>query len=248
MDWDRGSYEETAKELLPAAEHVVQRAGIEEGHRVLDVGTGSGNAALLAARAGADVTAIDPSPRLLEVARQRVGAGRFEVARAEDLPFEDGSFDRVLSLFAVIFSEQPQRAAAEITRVLKPEGRALLTAWEPQGALNDALGILGATTAKAAGTSGERFRWGDPDTVSALFDHATVAVEHAELRFDVPSADRYLERFETSHPAGLLFRDVLTRAGTYTETREAARQALDRDLPETIGYLVYTISSPRSAA
>lgn len=248
MDWDRGRYEETAKELFPAAEHVVQRAGIEGGQAVLDLGTGSGNAALLAAQAGAQVTAVDPSPRLLEVARERVGTGRFELAKAEDLPFDDASFDRVLSLFAVIFAEQPERAATEILRVLKPDGRALITAWEPVGALNDALGILGGAAAQAAGTLGRRFGWGEPGNVIGIFDGATVEVERAELSFGAPSAEQYLEAFETRHPAGLQFRDVLTRAGTYEEVRARARAALEADLPDRIGYIVYTVSAPGTAA
>src|SRR3954454_20436985 len=128
VDWDRGSYEETATELAPAAQDVIDRAEIQPGHDVLDLGTGTGNAAFLAARAGANVTAVDPSRRLLEVARERVKTGTFEVAKAEELPFQEQSFDRVLSLFAVIFTEQPQQAAAEILRVLKPTGKALITA------------------------------------------------------------------------------------------------------------------------
>src|SRR3954464_10882647 len=114
VDWDRGEYEDTADELPPAAEHVVQWAQIASGDTVLDLGTGTGNAALLAARAGANVTAVDPSPRLLEVARQRVGEGEFVVAKAEDLPFADRTFDRVISMFAVIFTEDPEQAASEI--------------------------------------------------------------------------------------------------------------------------------------
>jgi ubiquinone/menaquinone biosynthesis C-methylase UbiE len=248
MDWDRGNYEETATELFPAAEHVVQRAGIEEGHAVLDLGTGTGNAAFLAARAGARITAVDPSPRLLEVAKERVGAGDFHVATAEDLPFDDKSFDRVLSLFAVIFSEQPQKAATEITRTLKPQGKALITAWEPKGGFNDAFGILGSETAKAAGAQRERFGWGDPDQVTALFADAAVDVERATIAFPPESAEDFISRFESRHPAGMLFKDVLTRAGTYEQTRARAKRALEADTPAEVGYFVYTIRSPRTAA
>jgi ubiquinone/menaquinone biosynthesis C-methylase UbiE len=248
MDWDRGSYEETAKELFPAAEHVVQSAGIEEHHEVLDLGTGTGNAALLAARAGANVTAIDPSPRLLGVAQERVGEGRFEVAAAEDLPFDDQSFDRVLSVFAVIFSQDPPKAAQEIERVLKPTGKALITAWEPQGGLNDALRIIGTATAEASGNRRNRFAWGDPGAVRPLFTRTTVDVERAAIPFAAASAEDYLSAFESRHPAGILFKDVLTQAGTYEETRARAKQALEADTPTEVGYFIYTISSPRTAA
>src|SRR3954451_6114183 len=167
VDWDRGAYEETATELAPAAEHVVRQAQIEPGQDVLDLGTGTGNAALFAARAGANVTAVDPSERLLEVARERVGQGEFIKAQAEDLPIDAESFDRVLSLFAVIFSEQPEHAAQEIQRVLRPDGRALITAWEPVGAMSEALGILGKATSEAAQAAlqRDRFPWGEPAKV-----------------------------------------------------------------------------------
>src|SRR3954451_14741770 len=117
VDWDRGEYEDTADELAPAAEHVVQCAQIASGDSLLDLGTGTGNAALLAARAGANGTAVDPSPRLLATARERIGEGPFHTANAQDLPFYAQSFDRILSIFAMIFSEQPEQAAQEIQRV-----------------------------------------------------------------------------------------------------------------------------------
>ena len=244
MDWDRGHYEDTADELAPAAEHVVARAGIEAGQDVLDLGTGTGNAAVLAANLGANVTAVDPSPRLLDVARQRVGRGEFLVAKAEDLPFEDRSFDRVLSLFAVIFSEEPERAAREIVRVTR--GKALITAWEPTGPMNDALGVLGRATSEAAQTPSRRFDWGDPDKVRGLF--GDVGVERATIGFEAPSAEVYMQRFETRHPAGMLFRDVLTRAGSYDDVRARALAALGdgRPLRVTSSYFIFTIE-PRAA-
>jgi len=244
MDWDRGSYEETGAELMPAAEYVVARAGIEAGQRVLDLGTGTGNAALLAARAGANVTAVDPSPRLLEVAEQRIGEGTFEVARAEELPFPDDSFDRVISMFAVIFSEEPERAASEILRVTK--GKALITAWEPVGPMNDALGILGNATREAAQRRARRFEWGNPDNVRGLF--GDVGVERASISFEDASAEAYLQRFESRHPAGMMFKDVLTRAGTYDEVRARAKAALGdaEPLRVTSSYFIFTVE-PRAA-
>jgi SAM-dependent methyltransferase len=244
VDWDRGTYEETAEELAPAAAHVVQRAGIEEGHEVLDLGTGTGNAAVLVRRAGANVTAVDPSPRLLEVARQRVGEGTFKVAKAEDLPFDDQSFDRVLSLFAVIFSDEPEKAASEILRVTR--GKALITAWEAVGPMNDALGILGRATSEAAQTPHRRFDWSNLDNVKGLF--GDVDVERATIGFEAPSAEEYLKRFETRHPAGMLFRDVLTRNGHYADVRAQALAALgdERPLRVTSSYFVFTVG-PRAA-
>jgi SAM-dependent methyltransferase len=244
VDWDRGTYEETAEELAPAAAHVVQRAGIEEGHEVLDLGTGTGNAAVLARQAGANVTAVDPSPRLLEVARQRVGEGTFKVAKAEDLPFDDQSFDRVLSLFAVIFSDEPEKAAGEILRVTR--GKALITAWEAVGPMNDALGVLGRATSEAAQTPHRRFDWSNLDNVKGLF--GDVDVERATIAFEAPSAEAYLQRFETRHPAGMLFRDVLTRNGNYADVRAQALAALgdERPLRVTSSYFVFTVG-PRAA-
>jgi SAM-dependent methyltransferase len=255
VDWDRGAYEDTATELSPAAQRVVQDAQIAPGHSVLDLGTGTGNAALLASRAGANVTAVDPSRRLLEVARERVGAGEFAVATAEDLPFGDQAFDRVLSLFAVIFTEHPAEAAREIVRVLKPTGKALITAWAPVGGMHEALGILGKATSDAAqAPQRDRFPWGEPDKVGELFARAgaDVAVDRAELSFDAPSAEAYVERFETRHPAGMLFRDVLTRNGSYEEKRAEAIEAIGRHnesgtaLRVSSGYFVFTVE-PRAA-
>jgi len=241
VDWDRGHYEDTASELQPAAELVVQRAGIEQGHEVLDLGTGTGNAALLAAQAGARVTAMDPSPRLLEVARERVGEGEFVVGKAEDLPFDDQSFDRVLSIFAVIFSEQPELAAKEILRVTR--GKALITAWEPVGPVNDVLAMLGRATSEATQRPHRRFDWGDPDNVKGLF--GDVGVERAYINFEAPSAEAFLQRFETRHPVGMVFREVLTSNGNYDEVRERALHALgdERPLRATSSYFLFTVES-----
>src|SRR5919199_1651139 len=103
LDWSVGEYERSAHELAPAARHVVELAALAPGERVLDVACGTGNAALLAARAGAVVTGLDAAARLIDVARGRAAdAGveaSFVVGDAQALPFEDGAFDAVLSIF-----------------------------------------------------------------------------------------------------------------------------------------------------
>src|SRR6476661_1655572 len=131
MDWGLGRYEDTASALEAASIHVVDLARLVPGERVLDIGCGTGNAALRAAREGAETTGLDPAVRLIEVARGRAAAegvdADFVVGQAESLPFEDASFDVVLSVFAVIFTADPERAISELLRVLRPHGRALVS-------------------------------------------------------------------------------------------------------------------------
>src|SRR4051812_22967201 len=100
MDWGVGQYEVTADELLPFSRAVIAEADLQPGERLLDVGCGTGNAAAVAAESGADVAGVDPAPRLVEVARERVPSGEFVVAGAEALPFDDATFDCVVSIFA----------------------------------------------------------------------------------------------------------------------------------------------------
>src|SRR3954471_20220970 len=154
VDWSAGEYERTAGELEPAACHVVERAAIAPGERVLDLACGTGNAARAAAAAGAPVTGLDSAPRLVEVARERVPDAEFVVGDALELPFDDGAFDVVVSVFGVIFVPDPARAIAEIVRVLAPGGRALLSVWRPEGPIHRMVGVLGRGGAAAAGGPG----------------------------------------------------------------------------------------------
>ena len=145
-DWGIGRYERFAPDLEPAAEHVVELAELHPGECVLDLGCGTGNAALLAARAGAAVTGIDPASRLLEIARERLAAdgldGSFVVGDAQALPFRDGEFDAVLSVFGVIFAVDAERALSEAIRVLKPTGRMLISVWLPGGGVDPMTEVL----------------------------------------------------------------------------------------------------------
>lgn len=228
-DWGVGHYERTAEMLLPAAQVLVDAAAPLTGERVLDLGAGTGNAALLAAGAGAEVTAVDPSSRLLSVAaaaaEQRGVPLRCEVGEASDLPAGTDGFDCVLSNFAVIFAPDHEAAVAEIGRVLRPGGRAAFTAWLPGGAL----GALAAAaqelvrTAMGAPPPPPGFPWHDAAAVTELFDRhgmsAAAAGQH-ELVFEDASPDAFLDAELQSHPLAVAGFEVLRRAGQAEEARE----------------------------
>lgn len=203
---------------------------------MLDLGAGTGNAALLAAAMGAEVTAVDPSPRLLSVAagaaEQRGVPLHCEVGEASDLPTGTGRFDCVLSNFAVIFAPDADTAVAEIARVLDADGRAAFTAWLPGGAL----GALAAAaqelvrTAMGVPPPSRGFPWHDEAAVTELFNRhgmsAAAAGQH-ELVFEDDSTDAFLDAELQTHPLAISGFEVLRRAGQAEEARERLLQVLN---------------------
>lgn len=135
--WMAGDYGHFAHYLEPGAMAFFPSLQISAGDRVLDVACGAGQLALPAARAGADVTGVDIATNLIGQARDRARAEgleiRFEEADAEDLPYEDGSFDIVFSLIGAMFAPRPERVAAELVRVCRPGGRIVMGNWTPGG-------------------------------------------------------------------------------------------------------------------
>jgi ubiquinone/menaquinone biosynthesis C-methylase UbiE len=135
--WSAGDYGIVAKRLEASALEFLDRIGIEPGTRVLDVACGTGQLAIPAARAGARASGIDIAPNLIEQARDRAAAEglevEFAVGDAEALPYEDGSFDLVLSLIGAMFAPRPDVVAAELTRVCRPGGRIVMGNWTPEG-------------------------------------------------------------------------------------------------------------------
>lgn len=138
--WASGDYPTMVETfLLPLGPRLVAAAGIEAGARVLDVAAGTGNASLPAAAAGAEVTASDLTPELLEAGRRRAEEAGLQLewveADAERLPFADASFDVVLSSIGVMFAPHHQAAADELVRVCAPGGTIALLSWTPEGML-----------------------------------------------------------------------------------------------------------------
>src|SRR5271157_2435319 len=130
MDWGIGEYEHIALQLLPAARVVIGHAAPRTGEHVVDVGCGTGNAALLAAECGARVTGIDPAQRLLDVAAAQAAArgvsAGFISADAGRIPLPDSGADAVVSVFGVIFADDASLAVAEMARIAAADGRIVL--------------------------------------------------------------------------------------------------------------------------
>jgi SAM-dependent methyltransferase len=221
LDWGVGSYESLAAQLLPAARVVVESAGLRPGERVLDLGCGTGNAALLAAEHSGEVTGVDPASRLLEIARaQAAREGKkvtFLHGEAASLPVGDSSVDVILSVFALIFVSDPGAAAAEMARVLAPGGRVVLSAWIPAGAMFEMASTASDTVRQALGAppGPVPFAWEQRDAlVNLLAPHGfSVQVKHHALAFTAASAQKFLDDQAQNHPMAVAGLDVLERLG-----------------------------------
>jgi SAM-dependent methyltransferase len=231
--WALGDYPAVATEVIPAlGPALVAAAAVRAGERVLDVAAGSGNAAIPAALAGADVVATDLTPELLDVGRadaERRGATlTWQVADAEALPFDDASFDVVLSCVGVMFAPHHQAAADELVRVVRPGGRIGLLAWTPEGFIGQMFATMRPYVVPPPAGVQPPPLWGREDHVTALLGDRVTGVEatRAPLRVDrFGTAEDFLAYFKAGYgPTIAAFR------GLADDPERSA--ALDRDLLE----------------
>lgn len=240
MDWGDGEYERTAALLLSASSAVLDVAGLTSGRacRVIDVGCGTGNAALAAATRGASALGVDPSPRLVEVARARAARdaldARFVVGDAGTLPADDASFDVAVSVFAVIFAPDAARAARELLRVVRPGGVVALSAWGDTGGIAEAGALLRATLVTLLPPPPPDAppppRWSEPGFARGLFEAlgATVEIAPRSLRFVAPSAEAWFDEQGEHHPAWRLARRGLAAAGRDADWRALRDASVER--------------------
>ena len=169
--WMTGDYDRFARLMERGAKQFFERLEITLGTRLLDVGCGAGQLALIAARAGAQVTGCDIATNWLEKARARAAKEglkiNFEEGDAESLPYRDAEFEVVTSIFGAMFAPRPNRVAAELTRVCQPNGRIAMANWTPGGFV----GQMFKTIAKYIAPSGMRapVLWGDEGTLRERF-------------------------------------------------------------------------------
>jgi SAM-dependent methyltransferase len=192
--------------LLPLGPRLVAASGIHAGQRVLDVAAGTGNASLPAALAGAAVTASDLTPELLEAGRVRAEAAGLELdwveADAEHLPFEDGSFDVVISAIGVMFAPHHQVAADELVRVCRPGGTIGLLSWTPQGMIGDLFRAMGKFNPPPPAGVQPPPLWGGEEHVQGLLGDS---VDFTSMTRDVlevtafSTADAFADHFASSY-------------------------------------------------
>jgi SAM-dependent methyltransferase len=172
--WASGDYPSMVETfLLPLGPRLVEACGIAPGMRVLDVAAGTGNASLPAAQRGARVTASDLTPELLEAGRGRAGAEGLELdwveADAEHLPFDDRSFDVVISSIGAMFAPHHQDVADELARVCRPGGTIGLLSWTPEGMIGALFRAMGPFAPPPPPGAQPPPLWGREDHVRELF-------------------------------------------------------------------------------
>lgn len=221
--WESGNYGACAHYISGVGELVANRAGLTPGMRVLDVACGTGNAALPAARAGARVTGLDLAPRLLEVGRARAMAEGLDIewreGDAENLPFEDGSFDRVLSTFGHMFAPRHRRTAQEMARVCRRGGAIVTATWTPEGVFGE-LFKTGAEYQPPPDYASPPPLWGREDYVREMFGSVAKSFEferQANLA-EWPSVDVYADFFMEHFPPLVTAKAVLGER--FNEMRE----------------------------
>ncbi|WP_016746837.1 class I SAM-dependent methyltransferase [Rhizorhabdus wittichii] len=228
-----GQYEFIGEALLPIAQMIVDTAAIKPGEAVLDVGARN-NAALLAAQAGAKVTAIEVSPRLLDVAREKLKDfpdTRFELADVAKLPFPDASFDAVIDAVSLMFGADREAAVAEMARVLKPGGRIVWTGWFGGDAISDVAKIQINDTAAVVGQAPFPYSyWGNEDEMRALFGAQgfdVVLTKHPMVNTG-PAPRTFLEGLDQVHPVSRGCSLALEKAGLFERTMTRMVEAIER--------------------
>jgi ubiquinone/menaquinone biosynthesis C-methylase UbiE len=225
--WSSGDYAVVGTTLQLVGESLCEAIDIRSGERVIDVAAGNGNATLAAARHYADVTSTDYVRALLERGEERAAAERltvtFKAADAEDLPFDDGSFDVALSIFGVMFAPNHEKSAAEMSRVLRKGGRIGLANWTPEGFIGQLFKVLGRHVAPPAGVRPPSL-WGTADHLAEIFPRHKVTAAKRIFNFRYRSAAHFTEVFKTFY--GPTHRAFLSLEAAKRELLEADMMAL----------------------
>jgi len=229
--WSSGDYAVVGTTLQIVGEELCEALDLHAGQKVLDVAAGNGNATLAAARRFAEVVSTDYVPALLERAAERAKAERlpvtFRQADAEALPFDDASFDVVLSTFGVMFTPDQPQAARELLRVCRPGGKIGLANWTPESFIGQLFKTIGKHVPPPAGVKSPAL-WGTWEWIEKAFraDAAALAAEPRHFVFRYRTPEHFLDVFRRYYGPMLKAFEALDTRG---------RAALTRDIIELIG-------------
>jgi SAM-dependent methyltransferase len=255
MDWNLGEYEHVAAQLRPAAQVVIDHAAPRRDEHLVDVGCGTGNAALLAAERGARVIGIDPARRLLDVAGVRAddrGAdAEFLVGEAARLPLADATAEAVVSVFGVIFAGDARGAVAEMARITTPGGRIVLSAWMPGGPLADVMRVRREAMVTAGMSVGAPpFAWHDRGTLTGMFaPHGfSIDLNQEQLAFTAGSAQEFVDTELRVHPGWIAARALLEPRGEMQAVRDRTLEIFESANEDPAGFRVtsrYVVATAR---
>lgn len=216
--WASGDFAMVATTSVIVPELLCEAVDVHAGQQVLDVATGSGNAALAAARCWCTVHGIDFVPALLDRARERARAERlpigFQLADARALPFPDDAFDVVLSVFGAMFVPDQEQTAREMIRVCRPGGRIGMANWTPDGFIGTVLGAIGRHVSPSPGQE-SALLWGSKERIRDLFSYSThsIRTRRRTVTFRYRSADHFVEFFRTYYGPTLVAFEALDATG-----------------------------------
>ena len=228
--WSSGDYHMIGTQIQIVSELMIEALDVHSNERVLDVATGSGNAALAAARRGCDVIGVDYVPSLLARARRRADAeglpAEFVEGDAEALPFRDGRFDVVSSVFGAMFAPDQERTASELARVCRPGGRIGLVAHTPDGFIGQLFKTVARHVPPPAGVRSP-IQWGTEDRLRELFEDALggLRTSKREYVFRYRSPAVYLDYWRRFYGPTLK---------AFEAVGEDGREALEQDLLQLI--------------
>jgi SAM-dependent methyltransferase len=251
--WASGDYPSMVETFLtPLGPRLVEAAGIQAGQRVLDVAAGTGNASIPAAERGAEVTASDLTPELLDAGRIRARAAGVELdwveADAEHLPFDDASFDVVMSAIGAMFAPHHQAAADELVRTCRPGGTIALLSWTPDGMLGDLFRTMGPFAPPPPPGAQPPPLWGSEEHLAELFgNRVTFSSEPGVLEITAfARPEDYAEHFKARYGPTIVAQANARKNGREAEF-EAALQRFceehDRGTPDAARFeMQYLVS------
>jgi SAM-dependent methyltransferase len=233
--WAAGDWDQCAGLITPVGALVLDRLEIGAGQDLLDVGTGhGGNVAIPAALRGARVVGLDVTPELLERARRRAADAGVEIewveGDAQDLPFEDERFDRVISTFGAMFAADHARAAAELVRVCRPGGRVAMTSWVNDGFYGEVFNLAGAFLPPPPPGVEPPPLWGVESHVTEAFGAAGVvpSIARETVDFEFPSVEAAVHHYGNDFGPFVLARGVLEPQGRWEDFLTAFGALIER--------------------